>query len=99
MLLKQLNEDGTVTFTNGEFAIDACGGVAENGTEIHLWERNGTNAQKFYIKDIGNDNFRIHSSINENYCIDVYDCRSDNGTKIQLWEKNDSIAQIFKFIE
>ena len=94
-----LNEDGSVSFLNKGFAIDAYGGVAKNGTQINIWGINWTNAQKFYLEDVGGGWYRIHSSINRNYCIDVNGFCSDNGTKIQLWEKNDSIAQKFKFIE
>ena len=94
-----LNGDGSVSFLNGEFAIDAFGGVAQNGTQINIWERNHSDAQKFYIKDIGNGWYKIHSACNQDFCIDVNGCCSDNETKIQLWYKNDSIAQIFKFIE
>ena len=94
-----LNEDGSVSFFNRNFAIDAFGGIAKNGTQINIWEKNSSNAQKYYIEDVGNGWYRIHSAINYNYCIDVNGFCSDNGTKIQLWEKNDSIAQKFKFIE
>ena len=94
-----LNEDGSVSFLNKGFAIDAYGGVAKNGTQINIWGINWTNAQKFYLEDVGGGWYRIHSSINRNYCIDVNGFCSDNGTKIQLWEKNNSIAQKFKFIE
>ena len=94
-----LNGDGSVSFLNGRFAIDALWGEAKNGTQINIWEINWTKAQKFYIEDVGNSWYRIHSAINYNYCIDVNGFCSDNGTKIQLWEKNDSIAQKFKFIE
>ena len=94
-----LNGDGSVSFLNRGFAIDALGGEAKNGTQINIWGINWSNAQKFYIEDVGNSWYRIHSAINYNYCIDVNGFCSDNGTKIQLWEKNDSIAQKFKFIE
>ena len=93
-----LNEDGTVTFSNGEFSINVSDGKAKNGAQINIWETNFSKAQKFYLEEIGNDWFRIHSAINQNYCIDVNGGCYDNLTKIQLWEKNDSDAQIFKFI-
>ena len=94
-----LNEDGTVTFSNGDYSINVSDGEAKNGTQINIWETNFSKAQKFYIEEIGNDWFRIHSSINQNYCIDVNGGCSDNLTKIQLWEKNNSDAQKFKFID
>ena len=94
-----LNSDGSVTFENGGFALDVTSSNAKNGTQIQLWERNYTNAQKFYLECIGNDRFIIHSSINQKFCIDVSGSKNENGTKIQLYEKNGSNAQIFTFVE
>ena len=90
-----LNEDGSVSFLNGNFAIDALGGVATNGTQINIWQINHTNSQKFFIENVGNDLYRIISALDVNYCIDV--C-PNNKTKIQLYRKNNS-TQKFRFIE
>ena len=90
-----LNEDGSVSFLNGNFAIDALGGVATNGTQINIWQINHTNSQKFFIENVGNDLYRIISALDVNYCIDV--C-PNNKTKIQLSRKNNS-TQKFRFIE
>ena len=90
-----LNEDGSVSFLNGNFAIDALGGVATNGTQINIWQINHTNSQKFFIENVGNDLYRIISALDVNYCIDV--CPNDK-TKIQLSRKNNS-TQKFRFIE
>ncbi len=90
-----LNEDGSVSFLNGNFAIDALNGVATNGTQINIWEINHTNSQKFFIENVGNDLYRIISALDVNYCIDV--C-PNNKTKIQLYRKNNS-TQKFRFIE
>jgi len=57
-------------------------------------EYNGTNAQKFYLKDRGNGYVSIHSVINKNYCIDVL----NNFNTIQLWESNETNARNFKLI-
>ena len=91
-----LNEDGSVSFLNGNFAIDALGGIATNGTQINIWQINNTNSQKFFIENVGNDWYRILSALDVNYCIGI--C-SDNKTKIQLCRKNDSIFQKFRFVE
>ena len=91
-----LNEDGSVSFLNGNYAIDAYGGIAANGTQINIWQINKTNSQKFFIENAGNDWYRILSALDVNYCIDV--C-TQSKTKVQLWKKNDSISQKFRFIE
>ena len=94
-----LNEDGSVSFENSGLVLDVYNGTAKNGTQIQVWEKNGSKAQKFYLIPNGNDRFEIHSAINQNFCIDVNGCKKDNGTKIQLWEKNSSQAQLFTFVE
>ena len=93
------NGDGSVTFANERFAIDACGGRANNFTQIQLYERNGTRAQKFFIRHRGNGWFSIHSSVDQNYCIDIHGANPNNGTKVQLYQNNGSNAQKFKFVE
>ena len=50
-----LNGDGSVSFWNGNFAIDANGGIAKNGTPINIWQINNTNSQRFFIENVGND--------------------------------------------
>ena len=94
-----VNIDGTVSFINGKYAIDYLLGHADYHTKIQIFERNGTEAQKFYIIYRGYGWYSIHSAINSNYCLDVNDGKSENGTNIQLYSFNDSDAQLFKFIE
>ena len=94
-----LNADGSVTFENSGLVLDVTNGTAKNGTQIQLWEKNGSKAQKFYLEPVGNDRFKIHSAIDQKFCVDVNEMRKDNGTKIQLYEKNDSNAQLFTFVE
>ena len=93
------NPDDSVTFENSGLVLDVANGAAKNGTQIQLWLKNGTIAQKFYLEPVGNDRFRIHSAIDQKFCIDVKGMKKDNGTKIQLYEKNDSNAQLFTFVE
>ena len=94
-----LNGDNSVTFINDRFAIDVNGGVVANFTQIQIYERNGTNAQKFYIKYEGDGWFSIHSALNQNYCIDINNACPNNCTKVQLYIGNGTNAQKFKFIE
>ena len=94
--------DGAVSFikTFGSFtlAIDAKWGQAENGTPIILYQYNGTNAQKFYLKDQPGGYVSIHSALDTNYVIDVDGGNTDNSTKIQLWEYHGGNNQKFKLI-
>ena len=92
------NNDGSVTFINGNNAIDVKGGEVWNGNAIQIYERNGTKAQNFFIKDRGNGWISIHSALNERYCIDVSNFGTSNGTKILLWEYKGTNNQKFKLV-
>ena len=94
-----LNGDNSVSFIFDRFAIDVDGGRVENCNKIQIYERNGTNAQKFFIKHEWGQWFSLHSALNQNYCIDINGGYSDNLTKVQLYQNNGSNAQKFTFIE
>ena len=94
-----LNNDNSVSFINGRFAIDVKWGIVENCTQIQIYDRNGTNAQKFFIKHEWGEWFSLHSALNQNYCIDINGGCPDNCTKVQLYQNNGSNAQKFTFIE
>ena len=82
---KLKHKDNTVSFIICErFAIDVKWGEAKNGAEIQVWEYNGTNAQKFYLKREIGGFYSIHSAINTDYIIDVENGNTEDGTKIQL---------------
>ena len=94
-----LHGDNTVSFINNGFAIDVKYGIVENCNQIHIYQRNDTNAQKFFIIDQHDGWFSLHSALNPNYCIDINGGCPDNLTKVQLYEYNGSNAQKFSFIE
>ena len=96
--MKVDNLDGTFSFKKYGYAIDVRFSEIKNGTQIQIWEYNGTNAQKFYLKDRGNGYVSIHSALNRNYCIDILNSGTHNFNKIQLWENNGTNAQKFKLI-
>ena len=97
--LKVDNYDGTFTFRKYGYAIDVRYSEIKNGTIIQIWEYNGTNAQKFYLRERGNGYVSIHSAINQNYCIDVSGGCTNNFNKIQLWEYQEgNNNQKFKLI-
>ena len=95
------NNDGSVTFVNGNKAIDVRGAIVENGNAIQIYDRNDTKAQRFFIRDRGNGWVSIHSALNQRYCIDVCNFGTSNGTKVNLWEYKESnnSNQKFKLIK
>lgn len=69
-------------------ALDVSGGGTKNGTNIHLWEFNGTGAQKWKLMNDG-------SIVNPNSgkALDVAFSGAADGTNIHLWERNGTGAQ------
>ena len=94
-----LHGDNSVSFINNGFAIDVQYGIVKNCNQIQIYQRNGTDAQKFFIMYEQDGWFSLHSSLNRSYCIDINGGCPDNFTKIQLYIYNGSNAQKFKFIE
>ena len=89
-------EDGVYTIhssINNNYALDINGGVAKNGSNVQLYTSNGTNAQKFKVKRINNEEYEIFSLINEKYVFDVRNGVFSNGSNIWLYEKNNTNAQ------
>lgn len=95
---KEDYSDGTCSFVRKGYAIDVESANAKNETKIQIYECNGTNAQKFKLKNEGGDYYSIHSALDDNYVIDVSNGKAENYTKIQLYEYNGTNAQKFKFI-
>ena len=97
------NRDGTISFLKFvpvglgyvKYALDVKCGKAENGNSIHLYKNNGTNAQKFILKEESGGYYSILSYIDTRYAIDV----DVDTSKIQLWEYHGGKNQLFKFIE
>jgi len=95
------NDDGTVTFTkkeyDNEYAIDVKWSQAKSGTIIQLWEKNGTKAQKFFLREHG-EYVSINSSIDPKYVIEVID-EYYFEAKVQLGEYEEGKkSQLFKLI-
>ena len=73
--------------------LDIANGNVSNFSNIQLYQRNNTNAQKWYIYYLGNGYYSIKSYSNLNYVIDVASAGKTNGTNTQLYQNNNSEAQ------
>ena len=92
------NKDKTVTFTKDGYAIDVQWSQAKSGTIIHLWEKNGTKAQKFFLKERG-EYVSIHSSIDAKYVIEAKNGYTFDETAVQLEEYTEGKkGQLFQII-
>lgn len=87
------NENGSYTIESYDRtqALDVAGGETVDGTNIGLYEKNGTLAQQWYL--YWADGGMYFKSALGNYCIDVYDGVSN----AYLWQFNETAAQIFEF--
>ena len=93
------NGDGYYTIksklSNKVLAVDNAN--VKNGTTIIQQDEQGTDQEKWIIKDEGN-NYSIISKCN-NYYIDVPSANCSNGIKIQMYEDNGTNSQRFQFIQ
>jgi hypothetical protein len=74
--------------------MDVSARGTANGTNIQLWNCNGTGAQSFVLRDSGNGSVNLVNT-NSNKCVDVSSSGTANGTNVQLWNCNGTNAQRF----
>ena len=79
--------------------IDVSGGShnAKNGTNIQIWNKNNTAAQRWYIK-YERDGYYTIRNLQSGKSIDVEAAGDKNGTNIQAWSINDTCAQKWKIL-
>lgn len=96
---KYLEDEGcyTIKSTATEKYLDVYGGYTKPGTNVQVWNSNGTDGQKWIIKKQGND-FFIISKCNGLY-LDIYGGYTKAGTNVQMWRYNGGIAQRFSIKE
>lgn len=90
--------DGCYSLQSGvdsNYYIDVTGGSQDKGTNIEVWTRNDSNAQKFQISYIGNGEYKI-GCVCSGLFMDVNEGSSANGANVQQWANNDSAAQRWK---
>ena len=89
-------EDGTYTISsilNQNKVIDVYGGNQSNYTNVQLYEKNNTNAQKWVIKYLENGYYSISSKLNRKKCLDINGASFTSGTNVQLYDCNNTDAQ------
>lgn len=94
---KPIIPDGTYIIEsalNSNKVLDIKSGKVSKGTNVQLYDYNGTNAQKWNVKYLGNGYYSI-SSINNNIVMDVKGAGKSNGTNVQIWPNNNTSAQIW----
>ena len=78
------------------YMLDVAGGSPRAGTNIQMWNKNGADAQKFYLTyDSGRDAYKIKSAVGNIY-LDLAGAISKNTTNIQTWSSNTFCAQYWR---
>ena len=72
--------------------LDVKGGSLEICSNVQVHNNNGTEAQQWIIKELGNGYYSIISKLND-LNVDVYNAEAAEGTNIHMYEENGSDAQ------
>ena len=82
--------------------LDVTNGQANPGTNVQIYEWNGSDAQQWKILKNDDGSFQIVSKLNENLALDIDGATSSdkfkNGVNVHLYTKNESDAQKWKLI-
>ncbi len=76
--------------------FDVAGGNEKTGSNVQIYDANGTTAQKWIIKEAGDGYYYIITPNNHKY-LDISGGNARNGANIQIYFGNGSVAQKFKF--
>ncbi len=97
----QVLEDGIYVIEaaiNENYVLDVSGPSKENETNIQLYTKWDTDAQKFKIKYLENGYYSIVSEYSGK-SLDVAGGRKTNETNVQQYEENGTDAQIWKIVK
>lgn len=75
---------------NANLVFDVPSASMANGTRIQLYAANGTNAQRFRFRKIGNGTYGI-ANVNSGKVLDVYGGSTSNGAVLQQYGSNNTV--------
>lgn len=78
---------------NNNMFVDVNGASNANGTNVQLWSRNSSVAQKWYIEYLNNGYYKITSLVDLNKSLDVDYVGTSNGTNVSIYEYSNPINQ------
>ena len=98
----QLIADGCYNIAsskNTNYVLDVANGATANGTAIQSWSKNGSVAQMFQIKHLGNNIYTIRTaSTIYGSALDIPGGSVKSGAKIQQYSYNGSNGQKWKVV-
>ena len=90
---KQSDGSYVITNVNSDKALDVRGAAAGNNSVVQQYAINGTNAQRWFIRDSG-AGYYLQSALG-NWVLDLSGGNTSNGTAIRLYAPNGTQAQRF----
>lgn len=81
-----------VNQSSGDRVLDVAGGSYNSGAKVQLYVANGTNAQKWYVRSLGNGAYSLTAFVSGK-ALDVPSANASNGATVQQWDWNGSGAQ------
>ncbi len=84
------------TKVGSQFMLDVTGNGTSDGSNIQIYQNNGSAAQKFYVEPVGNGWYIISNTVPKK-CLDVQGASAKSGTNVQLYKYNGSDAQKWRF--
>ncbi len=71
---------------NASKYIDLYGSKTKDGSNIHLYQKNGSSNQKWIVKSVGNGYYTVTTYLNSKYSMDIYGATPiKNGSNVQLY--------------
>ena len=77
--------------------LDVAGGQTSNGTNVQLYQSNGSNAQRWYVKQLDDGYYEITTMLDNTKSLDVAGGKLVNGTNVQIYNSNGSDSQKWYF--
>jgi hypothetical protein len=96
---EQLIKDGVYKIAsslNLKKVLDVTGNIKKDGTNIQLWDDNGTDAQKWNITFNEDGETYAIKNMGSDQAIDVLYAQKTNGANVQMWKFNNSCAQLWR---
>lgn len=87
--------------SNSNLCVDVKGASASVGTDVWLYTRNDTDAQRWAFipnNPVAEGTYSIRTGMNQNMVLDVAGNGQTNGTNVQIYPDNDTNAQIWKIV-
>jgi hypothetical protein len=83
----------TISLASGNRVLDVNGGGTANGTNIHIWGPNSTDAQKFRFVYDSSTGYYALINPRSGRALDVAGAVAANETNVQIWDANGTFAQ------